>query len=820
MRVVVTGTAGDVASCVVDELSRRGNEVWHDRHWSGPHRGRCACDAVVLVAAGAGRTGDRAAAFAAEVDELRAVIGAADRGAVPRIVVISSAPASRPTGDRGCAWDSLLRSESARASALLARTAHVMGRDTDGAVRQRFAAPIVVGVKGHRNTVQFIHHDDLSRFIADAVEHPEWTGQVDVANADALQLRDVADILGKPYIELDATRWARAARWLKAPLLAATQPPLDTTRLAELGFAPVWTSRDCVADFRLANREHVFLGTRRVALPWRLPWTPTSPSRHDGPHRHPANDSGAGGEFDTTVDPQWPEFTCANVAEAFPGPMTPLSLELAMEAMRATGILAAQIMQLTGAIRRAMTEEHVGCFGHSIYVNLTVSRVLSAMLPGADPAAWRGILFGTASGIDVGAPPKISAWDIARRLPKIGVLLAAAGRETRRIEREARQRQRDGAYYSSCTDVELYSQLRCVRDAVANSWAVAALGSAGVVPVMALIGRLGGKRFAFRLRGGADNLASAGLMRGAHELGKRARADASIATILRETDAAQALRLLRVNHPEFAARVDAVIAEWGHRGPYETELSSPVFADTPTRLLDIAAKLAGLRERPATPTPSMGPRMRILAPLGTAFQQSRERARDAAMRYTHNYRLIARELGSRLVARGIIEQPGDVCYLIRDELIHPPADIRARISRRKAERMRLEQSRPPAYFVQRWQPRCDTTVELKPGESLTGIPVSAGLAQGRARVLTANSIDDLQPGEVLVAESTDTGWTPFFSYAAAVVVDTGAEMSHAAVVAREFGIPCVVGSTAASRVLRTGQLVEVDGSTGRVTRIT
>ena len=72
---------------------------------------------------------------------------------------------------------------------------------------------------------------------------------------------------------------------------------------------------------------------------------------------------------------------------------------------------------------------------------------------------------------------------------------------------------------------------------------------------------------------------------------------------------------------------------------------------------------------------------------------------------------------------------------------------------------------------------------------------------------------------MLVAELTDTGWTPFFSYAAAVVVDTGAEMSHAAVIAREFGIPCVVGCIEASRVLRTGQVIEVDGSTGRITRV-
>jgi phosphohistidine swiveling domain-containing protein/nucleoside-diphosphate-sugar epimerase len=820
MRVVITGILGDVASCVAGELSRRGNDVQQDRHWSLPSRRRLLCDAVVLVAGATDCDSGRAAAFVVDVADIRAVLEAAEGGAVPRIVVISST--ARPWSaddDPAYASDCMWCSEKSAASTLLVRTAQLMGRDATGAVQRRFALPVIIGVKGRRNAVQFIHHDDLARFTADAVEHPEWTGRVDVANPDAVELRDVADILERPYVELDVNRWARALRRPKIARLVPADALVDTSRLAELGFAPVWTSRDCVIDFHRANRDHVYLGASRVVVPWRFPWTRTPPPRPEGSHRHPANDSGAGGEFDTTIDPEWPAFTCANIAEAFPGPMTPLSLELAMEAMRATGVLAAEIVQMEGTIRRAMTEEHVGCFGHNIYVNLTVSSVASALLPGADPSAWRDLLFGAGSGIDVAEFCKFGAWDMVRRLPKIAILLAAAAKETRRMEDEAREQQRDAAYYSGCTDDELCSQLRCVRDAVASSWAVAALGSAGTVPIMALIGRQGGRRFTSRLKTGVDNLASAGLMRGTYDLAQRARADPSIAAILREGDAERALSQLRINHPHYAVRVDAVVAECGHRGPGETELSNPVFADSPARLLDVVAKLVDSRERPRTPMPSMGPRMRLLARLGAGFQRSRERARDTAMRYTHNYRLIARERGSRLAARGIIEQPGDVFYLTRDELTHTPADVRARIARRKAERTRLERIRPPTYFVHRWEPRREETGELKPGESLTGIPVSAGSAKGPVRILTVDSIDDLQPGEVLVAECTDTGWTPFFSYAAAVVVDTGAEMSHAAVVAREFGIPCVVGSVTASRVLRTGQVVEVDGSTGRVTRV-
>ena len=77
--------------------------------------------------------------------------------------------------------------------------------------------------------------------------------------------------------------------------------------------------------------------------------------------------------------------------------------------------------------------------------------------------------------------------------------------------------------------------------------------------------------------------------------------------------------------------------------------------------------------------------------------------------------------------------------------------------------------------------------------------------------------DELEPGEILVARVTDTGWTPFFGTAAAVVTDIGGSMSHATIVAREFGIPAVVGTKCGSQVLTDGQLVEVNGATGVVT---
>ena len=106
------------------------------------------------------------------------------------------------------------------------------------------------------------------------------------------------------------------------------------------------------------------------------------------------------------------------------------------------------------------------------------------------------------------------------------------------------------------------------------------------------------------------------------------------------------------------------------------------------------------------------------------------------------------------------------------------------------------------------------------GSEVSGFPGAAGKVRGRVHVIRdLSEIDSFCPGEVLVTCATNVGWTPVFPRAAAIVTDIGAPLSHAAIVAREFGIPAVVGCANATTVLKTGDLVEVNGSTGKVTLI-
>ncbi|MDZ7782155.1 MAG: PEP-utilizing enzyme [Halioglobus sp.] len=125
----------------------------------------------------------------------------------------------------------------------------------------------------------------------------------------------------------------------------------------------------------------------------------------------------------------------------------------------------------------------------------------------------------------------------------------------------------------------------------------------------------------------------------------------------------------------------------------------------------------------------------------------------------------------------------------------------------------------PEISVGRPQPAQDV-VQARSDGVLQGRPASRGVAEGTARV--AHSLEDaaqLQAGEILVAPITDIGWTPYFSLIGGLVTDLGSAVSHGAVVAREYGLPCVVNSRQGTRVINTGDRIRVDGDSGRVEKL-
>jgi pyruvate,water dikinase len=176
-------------------------------------------------------------------------------------------------------------------------------------------------------------------------------------------------------------------------------------------------------------------------------------------------------------------------------------------------------------------------------------------------------------------------------------------------------------------------------------------------------------------------------------------------------------------------------------------------------------------------------------------------------------RRVLLELGARMVARGALDDPNDIAYLTPAEIDDlSPDEARQTVARRKAGRAAAldHYTIVPAEFL--------TTGD---GHQLRGTPASRGSVVGPVRVVHDDSeFDTLRAGEVLVCPYTNPTWTPLFALAAAVVVDAGGAASHAAIVAREHGIPAVMGTGNGTRVLVDGQRVLVDADHGTVTPIT
>jgi pyruvate,water dikinase len=169
-----------------------------------------------------------------------------------------------------------------------------------------------------------------------------------------------------------------------------------------------------------------------------------------------------------------------------------------------------------------------------------------------------------------------------------------------------------------------------------------------------------------------------------------------------------------------------------------------------------------------------------------------------------------------------------ICMLLADELdafVAQPDEFRARLAQRERQYLELFELDPPfivnevvkplSQWARKGQSKA-TTVSV--GEVLSGMPGAPGTYTGKARVIL-DPADPLalEPGEVLIAPFTDPAWTPLFVPAGAVVVNVGAVVSHAIIVSRELGMPCVVSVTDATDRIPDGATITVDGASGTVT---
>ena len=181
----------------------------------------------------------------------------------------------------------------------------------------------------------------------------------------------------------------------------------------------------------------------------------------------------------------------------------------------------------------------------------------------------------------------------------------------------------------------------------------------------------------------------------------------------------------------------------------------------------------------------------------------------------------ARRAGEHLAAEGHLDDPDDVFYLTVRRAHRRPAAGREGAGRQAAPApRRVRAADDPGELEGNPGPGADRRRDADDADEqsliVEGIGVSAGVAEGPVRVVTDPAFADVEADEILVARTTDPSWCSIMFVSSALVMDIGGQMSHAAVVARELGLPCVVNTRTGTRRLRTGDRVRVDGSAGTV----
>ncbi|XP_037509994.2 putative phosphoenolpyruvate synthase [Rhipicephalus sanguineus] len=216
--------------------------------------------------------------------------------------------------------------------------------------------------------------------------------------------------------------------------------------------------------------------------------------------------------------------------------------------------------------------------------------------------------------------------------------------------------------------------------------------------------------------------------------------------------------------------------------------------------------------------------LKLVAPKARAAVEAREAAKSSAVRVVHQLRLLCHQLSQRMVQECRLPSPELLFFLTYEEigvlLRTRSPELVLKAQRRQKIHAEADKCQYASIFVGIPKPIERAKRHVEGDFEIKGSPMSQGFVEGRVRV--AHTFDDahlIQKDEILVTTATDTGWTPYFPLLAGVVTELGGPLSHGAVVAREYGLPCVVGVEGITSMLNSGDYIQLDGNTGLIRRI-
>jgi rifampicin phosphotransferase len=332
------------------------------------------------------------------------------------------------------------------------------------------------------------------------------------------------------------------------------------------------------------------------------------------------------------------------------------------------------------------------------------------------------------------------------------------------------------------------------------------------------------------------------------ELAKGGRADQDIARVLGDTPPERLAEDYRGGSlpPKIQTSLADFLRLYGHRGVAEIDLGLPRWSEDPTYIMGVLANYLRLDDPQAAPDVQFGRATREAEEMvdeltrraarkgrlrGALVRFLLGRARElSGLREMPKFCIIllmarARELlwtvGEDLAETGRLQSAGDIFFLSVPEAwaVLAGEDLRLLVrGRRTVYEQEIRRRHVPRLLLSDGTEPAAAAQDAAGADGvLRGTPASGGVVTERARVILDPTRASLEPGEILVAPSTDPGWTPLFLTAGGLVMEMGGPMSHGAIVAREYGIPAVVGVPDATRRISTGQLITLDGSAGEVT---
>jgi rifampicin phosphotransferase len=567
-------------------------------------------------------------------------------------------------------------------------------------------------------------------------------------------------------------------------------------------------------------------------------------------------------------EPDWmPYYTRANAGETLPDPASPLGWTFAWEQGFVPGWVRG--MELMGIYHEGEFPRErpaqLGMFGGYFYINLSHMRVMTLRLGGtaeSADAAWVG------SRADVPAYVPHPRDDAPEQSAKAGATVARVFARTSWPEIDealdkAWERRAARPDLAAMPDTELVVYARKFQPELEQDWIwhVFSSLSASLGPglLAGLAAEAGAAELSLDLIAGLGDLESASPAQALWDLSRQVKASAALSALFDE-GAGAAWRALRERRTDdlagFGVAFDEFMAQYGCRGPNEWDLYTRSWEVDPTQPLGM---VASMRRSPDGEAPASrmkaqeerreaaGRRMRELlagapdklAQFDAALTSSalcitaREKTKLMCVLDLGEIRMAFLELGRRGVAAGRFADPADVMMLLAGELdayLADPASFVPVIAGRLETFRALYDIDPPFVLtadpppLAEWprkshsQPDSSALAAAAPEKVLTGLGGSPGSYTGRSRIVAGlDQAGRIEPGDVLVAPFTDAAWTPLFLVAGAVVVDLGAINSHAMVVARELGIPCVVSVQDSTSRIPDGALVTVDGTAGTVT---